>query len=896
MNKKLLSVILSGVLMVISAGVFVSCEDYDDDISNLQTQINDLGSTLTALQSQVQAGKWITSVSSTTGGLTIVFSDGTQYTIENGKDGAPGAPGKDGNGTLVEVKDGYWYLNGEKTDYLALTKEDKVPVPYVNEEDGYWYFYNEEGEAVKSEYKALGATYAVKDANTGVWTLHVPDADGTMQSIDLPTAAAKITGLTFVNSTEKVLTIYATKGWKFTDVDKKTGLTASTWAGPKKPLPKDGDVIYGSTDAKVFVQVSPADVAKDIENYTLTDSKNATLGLALTAEPFNELVYRPNNEVSKTKAATNGNGLYNIMIAPQVVSKANAEALGKVLKAANDDHIGYALVADNVFRSAYEVTITTDNLKAPILDQLKVNEGSAQLNNDDITVGSTSNDLDDKDEQIKVGTTYTVTFSDPAAVYDSYFEFLDTDISTFGITYDNESKTFSISKNPDVSSLTGQFTMTVYTVDINGNVHKTEITFHLAAEMANNMLAAQTVDVSKDKPAFQYNLSDVAITGTDQWKQNVNLTAEYALYEDKDCTPRKEVSGVVGTGKLIDPAVVNAKGTAAANADEATKVVFTIDNDNAATAGLTLNTTYYLKTTFKTKGANPEVLNTVILPVMFTAPALEDLFVPAEPYVVDGVINAYFYKGDDGKTPEKSVDLNKYFDKSVDDAEVSMENKTNIATKGTTKYTSKTLTTSPADKTPFNSASVKLNEDVTKDNGYELGYGEALIVTATKDNYKGWKYKAKSGDDTYSFKIRLMSPIMEGSIKAVGDVITLPANDLQNGAKITDEMIKGYTYNNVAYNVVPDAIGSSKTTPAADWWANPQIANVEMDPKDVKYLKKISDPQPATMVDGKQVNGYFKVTAESVSNTTETVAIVTVTDIWGYTKESEVKVRITVGE
>ena len=108
MNKKLLSVILSGVLMVISAGVFVSCEDYDDDISNLQTQINDLGSTLTALQSQVQAGKWITSVSSTTGGLTIVFSDGTQYTIENGKDGAPGAPGKDGNERVeaLQLRDG----------------------------------------------------------------------------------------------------------------------------------------------------------------------------------------------------------------------------------------------------------------------------------------------------------------------------------------------------------------------------------------------------------------------------------------------------------------------------------------------------------------------------------------------------------------------------------------------------------------------------------------------------------------------------------------------------------------------------------------------------------------------------------------------------------------------
>ena len=364
MNKKLLSVILSGVLMVISAGVFVSCEDYDDDISNLQTQINDLGSTLTALQSQVQAGKWITSVSSTTGGLTIVFSDGTQYTIENGKDGAPGAPGKDGNGTLVEVKDGYWYLNGEKTDYLALTKEDttgvvgQANVPYV--EDGYWYFYNEEGEAVKSDYKALGATYAVKDANTGVWTLHVPGADGTMQSIDLPTAAAKITGLTFT-SADNELALYKTT-WKLTP-------STTKWAGPKT-LPKDGSFIYGSTD-QLEIQVSPADVAKDIENYTLINSKNVTVGLALTAEPYNDLLGVNGDRV--TKATTNGNGLYTITVEPQVISENDQTALAKVVDALIQEGgaaVGYALVADNVFRSAYEVTITNSKEDAPKLTTL----------------------------------------------------------------------------------------------------------------------------------------------------------------------------------------------------------------------------------------------------------------------------------------------------------------------------------------------------------------------------------------------------------------------------------------------------------------------------------------------------------------------------------------------
>ena len=42
MNKKFLSAILFGALMITSTGTFVSCKDYDDDIDNLQEQINNL--------------------------------------------------------------------------------------------------------------------------------------------------------------------------------------------------------------------------------------------------------------------------------------------------------------------------------------------------------------------------------------------------------------------------------------------------------------------------------------------------------------------------------------------------------------------------------------------------------------------------------------------------------------------------------------------------------------------------------------------------------------------------------------------------------------------------------------------------------------------------------------
>ena len=55
MNKRFLSTLLFGALFIASTSVFVSCKDYDDDISNLQKQIDKaaLKSELTALQTQL---------------------------------------------------------------------------------------------------------------------------------------------------------------------------------------------------------------------------------------------------------------------------------------------------------------------------------------------------------------------------------------------------------------------------------------------------------------------------------------------------------------------------------------------------------------------------------------------------------------------------------------------------------------------------------------------------------------------------------------------------------------------------------------------------------------------------------------------------------------------------
>lgn len=63
MNKKFLSAILFGALAVASTGSFVSCQDYDDEIDNLQSQINglasakDLADKVSQLQAEIAAAK-----------------------------------------------------------------------------------------------------------------------------------------------------------------------------------------------------------------------------------------------------------------------------------------------------------------------------------------------------------------------------------------------------------------------------------------------------------------------------------------------------------------------------------------------------------------------------------------------------------------------------------------------------------------------------------------------------------------------------------------------------------------------------------------------------------------------------------------------------------------------
>ena len=115
MKRKYFSALLMGALTIASVSTFTSCKDYDDDISGLQKQIDDLNKIVKDIQSQIDNDAILTDVTDVENGVKISLKkddNPKEYTITNGT-----------NYIWKIGDDGYWYLNDKKTEYKA--KGDK---------------------------------------------------------------------------------------------------------------------------------------------------------------------------------------------------------------------------------------------------------------------------------------------------------------------------------------------------------------------------------------------------------------------------------------------------------------------------------------------------------------------------------------------------------------------------------------------------------------------------------------------------------------------------------------------------------------------------------------------------------------------------------------------------
>ena len=402
MNKKFLSAILFGALMVSSTGTFVSCKDYDDDIDAINKELTDLKSKLSDLESKVNAGgAYVTKIESVDGGFKVSVSDGTSYNLTV----ASAAPGSK---VVIDDKTGEISIDGKATGWFATTGEGEEAVdmtPYVK--DGYWYFYDKAAkDFVKSEYKAAGDAYAV--VKDGVVTLHMPDESGKMQSIVLPLTANALTaislpaGLTIGNTV-------ATGAAADAEAISSAKAAKLDWKGPKGAIEKD-QFLVGQIGVADLV-VSPKNYDLSAQKLTLVDSKGNVAPVKVIATPntFNSVI------VGDRAASENGN--WNLTV--EMTDEVTADNINKVFKGTGanaDKEILYALCVNGIPYTAYDIAIKT---KAPETSVAAITFAADKLSYIDAE-GTEVKGATDAIE-LPVGTT-TLKYA-AANLYDSYITF-----------------------------------------------------------------------------------------------------------------------------------------------------------------------------------------------------------------------------------------------------------------------------------------------------------------------------------------------------------------------------------------------------------------------------------------------------------------------------------------
>ena len=322
MNKKFLSAILFGALMVSSTGTFVSCKDYDDDIDNLQGQIDGVKTQIAELESKIKEGKYITSVTQTENGLTFTMNDGQTYNVTNGKDGAQGEPGAAGDKVVIDEATGAIIINDKETGYFAVknTETGKVVVPTIDK-DGFWCLVNEKGELEQTSFKASPIS-AVQDPNTKAWTLKIWNTETkAYDEIKLPTAASSLTDLMLITrangtDTEAMPFVFniAEYQFKYNQNQHPNAPDANKWAG-QRAIVDNGYIMAGAGQIKL--QVNPTGVDAADLDLKLVNSKNGYLSnVDFVTTPYTDMEYF-NQSVTR---AANANGLYNLSISdkPQI--------------------------------------------------------------------------------------------------------------------------------------------------------------------------------------------------------------------------------------------------------------------------------------------------------------------------------------------------------------------------------------------------------------------------------------------------------------------------------------------------------------------------------------------------------------------------------------------------
>ena len=845
MNKKFLSAILFGTLMVTSAGTFVSCKDYDDDIDNLQGQIDANKAGIEELKKLIGEGDYVTNVTKDGDNIVVSFKNAGDKTIEL----------KDEVGSICKVENGELYIDGKATG-VKISADAPVTEfkPAVKVEDGKWAVLQADGTYKTTGIPATGVT--VSGSQTEGFILTFVNAEGEETVIELPTAASRITSLSVANGAETTVKLN-----KYT-----FGITAENKKAWEKATGKTVTsakfIVADNAENKVSVRVNPVDVDATAIEFVAINGKNEVL-------PNVTFVANEDKNYATEVRAAYGNGLYHMTV--KQFTLADDKASDALDKAMANDKGYYALTANKVYRAEYNMKFQIEAATAAIGDILVDDK---EVENEAVTVDA--------------GKAHSVTVENEEDLYDLYLSASQEDIKLFGLEFDNEKGTFTITKTPDVVTA-ANFDLTVHTLDNSGEVAEETITVTLSdvivtdADYATRTLAIvanNTEDVSKDKNFFTADMATMTKAlgnELDAWKRKV-ANASVAFYSDAKC--EKAVEGDKGVVLTF----VDAEGKELTeNAiKSAVDMKFAVTNATASKA-FKVNTVYYAKVTFTTTGDSE--LNSVVVPFKFTVPTLASMFA-TEAAVFKGDVAYAYMNVADQTSGEAAYSLKRAFAKYP---EVSLDMDDETAIVG--DYTSADL--ADVAETFDENAKITLKADVDADEKTNIpaGYAKELIVIASDKDYEGWAYG--EGEGEYVFKVKVMSPIFEGTVTSIESAVEIPATSV-DGYKLGNKDIQGTTYNKVAYKVLQDAVNEK----GEGYWKRPEIASVEAAVASDRVIKignegKAVDAAMAT--DGKTVvEGYIQVLPQNIATTTEETINVSVTDTWGFVKVNPIKVKVTV--
>lgn len=884
MNKKYLSVILFGALMLGSTGTFTSCKDYDDDINNLQEQVDGIKADLEALQAQVDAGKYVTNITKEGDGIVITWNDNSTSTIETIK-------GDKGDKVTIEIDETSknWIIDGVDTGICAEGKDGaagqpgaagndgvNAKSPSISETTGNWvvYEWNEETQqydATDTGISAKGAqAYVVDMGNYYELNVAADKAGSTYTTVKLPKTPTTITEVEILGQIQKeangsysMINAWneATINYSFTIVDDDILSAAAAWnkeAGVKKLV--KGQALSTLTNSDLLIRVAPAALDASQFSFKMVNSQLSEAPITLgTPKAFTGLL---------TRADASANGLWTVSASANEGETYKDDAAYIAKFEVGSKSIAYALQEAEGFTSTYNLAFK--NVPVDMDANVEALNG--------ISVAT-------EPVEVPVGQTLTFTFDAPVYVYDAHVDIADATILRWGIT-DINGVSFKVGKLADEITTT-TFDVTVHYVTLNGEVKTEEITVKPAQTLADvTTLASQNIEIQpNDKNTATYDMTPMfealGTNGTTLWKADVNAAKTTTTIYEVDATTGK--ASVLAAEKTIGVSYDNE------TLNKVTKV--TINANDAATRAYSLANSYYAEIVYK--NADGEVLNTLRVPFTLSIPALSK-FLVKEQVVFGGTSNGKAYMNHEdyeAYSSQKAYAFTHAFNKfdnvfansSTIKFAISTDQKiNNVAITSYAKLVN-------ADK---KTVAVILTDD--------KAYHTPIQIVISEAKYLGIYAYDKDERAANAFTLDVMSPIEQGNVVAANATgVSVVATD--NGTALVKESdFKATTYANVAYKVFKDSEFESNV---ATEFSSEYIARVTFQTANKNVFTLVDEDgnstdaaiegNPATKDSkGNVVEGYITVKpANAGYEATEDVNVV-VTDIWGYTKKAAVSVTV----